>query len=337
MVQIEVKSISLYLPHLCGMPFRLRRKCLVMAMQAFFDESAISPTEGKVLVMGGYLGTVEEWDRVVAEWDECLHRHPKIEYFKSDESRHFSGEFYRFSADATEQKRLALAEIIGRSNLQGFCASVHHKWFEDRDPKATKGMVGSRVYDWGFMTSTSGVLQYAKIVHPGEIVDFVFDKRNELRGCIAEYEKLKSLEDCPWSDVMSCAGVCVPGDDKKVMALQMADLLAGEFSNMANGANQPTEVWKTLTRIHSVAHLPCQLPPAVIPIVALRALGKEIQDKAGDFLRRFYGEKERSASLLNDLGEIMQRKAIFDAALKALSDNLESDPQYLKFRERNRE
>ncbi|MGH9615778.1 MAG: DUF3800 domain-containing protein [Acidobacteriaceae bacterium] len=329
--------LSHLIPHLCGIPSRLRGKCLVMVMRAFFDESGLNPTEDKVLIVGGYLGSVEQWERIADAWDECLNRHPKITYFKSDEAKNLNGQFYRFLTEASEKKREALAGIVGESDLQGFCASVHHKWFEYRDPKATKGMVGSRVYDWGFFTATSGVLQYARDVHPGETIDFVFDERSELRGCIAIYEEMRHMEDCPWSEIMSHAGTCTPGDDKKVAALQMADLLAGEFSSIANGGNTPSVVWKILTSRRSVAHMPCQLPPDAPPLVALRSLGKAIKDAAGDFLGRFYGEKERSLSLLNDLGEIAERKAIFDAAMKIFTEKYEADPEYIKFRERNRE
>ena len=210
-------------------------------------------------------------------------------------------------------------------------------WFEGRNPKLAKGMVGSRVYDWGFFTATAGTLQYAQTIHPGETVDFIFDRRTELRSCIAVYDEMKEMEDCPWSAIMKVAGACVPGDDEKVPALQMADLLAGEFSSMVNRGNAPSEAWKLLTVRHSVAHIPCQLPPNVPFLTELRSFGKEIQDSTGRFLRRFYKEKERSISLLNDLGEIAERKAIFDAAMKLLSEKYESDPEFLRFRERKRE
>jgi hypothetical protein len=79
------------------------------------------------------------------------------------------------------------------------------------------------------------------------------------------------------------------------------------------------------------------LPPSVPFLTGLRSFGKEIRDATGRFLQRFYKENERSISLLNDLGEIAERKAIFDAAMKLLSGRYESDPDFLKFRERQRE
>ena len=325
------------IPHLCGMARAYRLRNLVFVMKAFFDESGLNPYEDKVLVMGGFLGSVDEWERVSDAWDACLNRAPAIRYFKSDEANGLNGQFERFNHASADEKRKELAGIVGGSDLQGICASVLHALFEGRNPKLAKGMVGSRVYDWGFFTATSGTLQYVQTVHPGETIDFIFDKRTELRSCIAIYDEMKEMEDCPWSAIMRVAGACIPGDDEKVVALQISDLLAGEFSSMANGGNSPSEAWKLLTARHSVAHIPCRLPPSVPFLTGLRSFGKEIRDATGRFLQRFYKENERSISLLNDLGEIAERKAIFDAAMKLLSGRYESDPDFLKFRERQRE
>lgn len=333
---MAVLSISRSVPRLCGVPSRLRRKCLLLAMRAFFDESGLNPTTDKVLVMGGFLGTIEEWERVSDEWDACLRRPPQIEYFKNDESKILDHQFGRFNRASAESKRQELAEIVGASELRGFCASVRHQLFANRDPKLAKGMVGSRAYDWGFFTVTSSVLQHARAEHPNQTVDFIFDNRQELRGCIATYEEMRNAEQFPWRRAFTNAGSCTSGDDREVVALQMADLLSGEFSSMANGSEPPSPAWKAITAVRSVIHIPCDLPPLVPVFIDLRSLGKEIQGLAGNFLRRFYKDEDRSEDLLNDFHELVERKAVFDAAMRLVEEKYRSDdPEFLKFLERN--
>lgn len=305
-----------------------------MVMRAFFDESGLNPHEDKALIMGGFLGTVEEWERISDMWAECLHETPGIEYFKSDEANHLNGQFQRLSYPAADKKKKALAKIIGDSSLQGFCATVLYSWFQGRDPKATKGQVGTRPYDWGFLTATSGVLQYIRDVHPKEKVDFIFDERRELPPCISMFNDLKSMEDCPWTEIMRRAGTCTSGKDTEVAALQMADLLSGEFTLIGNKGNRPSDIWRLMASNHAVAHVPCEMPPPVPYLIAVQGMGKSIRDMTGDFLKRFYKENERSHSLLNDFDRIVENKAFFDAALKALLEMHEVDPEYKRFLER---
>src|ERR1017187_6614452 len=94
--------ISRIIPYLCGMGSRLRGQRLVMVMRAFFDESGLNPHEDNALVMGGYLGTVLELEKVSDGWDTCLAAHPKIGYFKSDEAKNLTGEFRRFGRASAE-------------------------------------------------------------------------------------------------------------------------------------------------------------------------------------------------------------------------------------------
>lgn len=305
-------------------------------MKAFFDESGLNPQQDVALLMGGFLGTVEEWERVSDAWDECLNQHPKIAYFKSEEARSLDGEFGHFSRASAEQKKNDLAKIVGNSELQGFCASVRHKLLAHRDSSATKRTAGSRTYDWGFFTATSGVLQYMRDHYPHETVDFIFDERRELLQCISMFNELRELarEETPWAEIFSRAGTCTPGDDKKIPALQMGDLLAGEVSNMGNGGNPPTEAWRLLATRRGIAHVPCDMPWAIPILVALQGEIKQVKDTAGQFLKRLYKDQERSPELLALADKLIFNEAICKAAINALMEIHESDEAFVRFKER---
>jgi hypothetical protein len=269
-------------------------------MKAFFDESGLDPSKDKALILGGFLAPVGEWERVSDLWDECLHESPSVEFFSSRK--------------CSEEKTNRLAQVIAHSDLQGFCASVPHVYFANRDPRASRKVTGTRIYDWGFLTATSGILQYMKRVHPSEKVDFVFDRRNELNACIGTYNEMKS---CGWPDLMKWAGECIPGDDKELMPLQMADLLAGEFLALANG-NGPSEAWKIIAGAHPVAHLKGYLPVASQRILESQKLGRKIEDTVADILRRFYKNNERSVEMVVEFAELLADKAFFDTHFSEL-------------------
>jgi hypothetical protein len=184
----------------------------------------MDPYVDKALVMGGFLGQAEEWEKASDAWEKCLHESPEIEYFSHKEAQSLSGQFGRFSREGRDRKVLSLANVISAFMLQGFCVSVPYQSFVRRDRDATKGIVGTRAYDWGFLTATSGVLTFVQdTLKATEKVDFIFDERQELKACIGMWSLMIQ------HGIRPNAGQCVPGDDKEIAALQMADLLAWEF------------------------------------------------------------------------------------------------------------
>jgi len=284
-----------------------------MVLRAYFDESGLDAHKHKALIIGGFLASAEEWEKASDAWVACLKESPAIEYSSSRNN--------------TCGKSNRLARVIAQFDLQGFCASIPHAYFAGRDPKASRKIMGTRIYDWGFLTATSGVLQYVERVYPCETVDFVFDQRNELSACIATYNEMKI---CEWPPLMARAGECIGGDDKELMPLQMADLLSGEFFAMTNG-QKPSEAWKIIASAHPVAHLLGYLPITSQKILASQKLGKEVQDSAGCILKRIYKDKERSMELVNDVAELVLRKEFFDIQFRRLEELYEGDEVYKDF------
>lgn len=306
-----------------------------MAMRAYFDESGLNPHEDLALVIAGFLGSPDEWQRVATAWTDCLFSPPRISYFKNDEAKGLHGEFSGLSRVIADQKKNDLAQIVGTSKLQGFCISVRHELLAHRVPAATKRTAGSRTYDWGFFTATSGVLQYVRDHYPEETVDFIFDERRELGQCISLFNRLKELAsgDTPWGEVFSRAGTCTSADDKKTVALQMGDLLAGEFSGMGNSGNAPTEAWRRLATLHGIAHIRCDMPWPIPILVALQGMGKQITDASGKILKRIYKDRERSPELLKECDDLIAKQILFETALKYLTEIHEEDEGFKRFRE----
>ena len=218
-------------------------------LQAFFDETATNPNTDTALVFGGFLGQVDQWPLVSEAWNECLGSDPAIPHFSHRNCRN-------------EKKLLDLATVISRFPLIGFCVYIRHKSIAARDASSMRGVAGTRPYDWVFRATTETVLEYIGAFHPSEKVDFTFDNRNELKVCIPYfYERKKDA-------LISCyrhAGQCEPGDDKKSPALQMADLLAGEFNDCKKRARL-SEPLRLISKTNGLIQSECAPPAAMFTI-----------------------------------------------------------------------
>lgn len=330
-------AVSRVIPHYCGMPERLRKKRRLLVFRAFFDESGTNPLENKALVMGGFLARVEEWERASDAWEACLHEKPSIEYFKHSEAQSLDGEFRQFNRSMADAKLLALAKTISNfPELRGFGISVAHRLFRHRDAKASQGMVGTRIYDWGFLTVTSGLCQYLGENHPGdEKVDFVFDDCSQLNGCIEHYNWMKTE---PFLvETMRRAGQCSPGDDKEVAALQMGDLLASEFSKAGETKVRSAE-FNLIAENNTICHIACRPPRQMPDTLALQKISNQVLLEAGNFFRR--GNKKFPDRFATEreveeyVNELKIHEAFVQLEWKRYKSQLQSDEEYQEFRKR---
>jgi len=324
--------ISRIIPNYCGMAERVRKRRQVVVLRAFFDESGLDPTRNKSLIMGGFLGSVEELERASTAWDECLHSAPSIEYFKYSECKSLDEQFLKFNRDTADAKELALAKIINNFKLLGFCATVSYTWFVHRDAKASKGMQGSRPYDWGFGAATSGVVQWVDAKFSGDDkVDFIFDDRPELESCIEVYNLARNN---PLFGFMKRAGVCVPGEDKTTPALQMADLLAGECCSYVD-TKVKSDSFLLIRDINKIVHVPCKPPRQMPNTLRLQAMLKAVQSEASDFLRRTKKQSpDRFASVDevdNYLTDLAQNEADFQTEWQKHLVSLSTDGDFQDF------
>jgi hypothetical protein len=288
-----------------------------MIFRAFFDESGTSPHENESLVMGGFVGHIDEWAQASEAWNEYLQESPSINHFSRNEANMLDGQFRRWKRSTADEKVKKLAGVIAQFRLQGFCTSVPHSWFTNRNAQASKGMIGSRVYDWGFLTATSGVLQYMSKLKVDYTVDFSFDERSELSACIGIYNEMKNSGAV---EVMAHAGNCLPGNDENVAALQMADLLAGEFSHLSKNGPPSLEPFSIIANTRPIIHIPCTPPPLIPDTLEIQKLGADVKRSAHSLLKRIYGDKEKSLEVLKDTVERQKQKAFFDLQFQRLCE-----------------
>jgi hypothetical protein len=304
-----------------------RKRWLVM-LRAFFDESGTDPN-GPAFIMGGFLSKAEEWDKAADAWDECLKESPTINAFHHAEAHGLYGNFGGWRRDDADAKVLRLAKTIAMFDLQGFVTALSHSWFVPRDKRASKGMFGSRIYDHAFLKIVSGVTAYVeRTVSGDDKVDFIFERRPELRQCIPVYEELKNVIKPEW---IGRAGSCIPDDDENSVALQMADLLSWEFLQVTD-RNHQSEPFQAINRARQIFYLPCT-PPRWFPYsLAVHRFGQSVKDVSDQLQKRIYGDKEKSLELLQDVQKLILDKAEFDGhfrSLCGLTENVELFSEYL--------
>ncbi len=287
-----------------------------MIFTAFFDESGKGPKGNSYLAMGGFIGHEDVWIAASEDWDARLREPPAIEYFSRHEAKTLDGQFKGFRREDAEEKLKSLARVIPNHRLQGVYVKVPHAWFRKRDSKAMQGMMGTRVYDWGFLTATSGVLQYMNKLEHDYTIDFVFDKCSELRSCIEMYDEMK---ESGMFEKMANAGVCIPGDDRVSAALQMADLLSGECLHLAENGPPALEPFSIIAGNRGIIHIPCDPPPVIPDLLKIQELGHDIQQAAYALCKRIYKDKEKSRSLVEDTIELQKREAYFRLEFQRLS------------------
>jgi hypothetical protein len=120
-------------------------------------------------------------------------------------------------------------------------------------------------------------------------------------------------------EVMAHAGLCLPGNDEEVAALQMADLLAGEFSHLNENGPPSLEPFSIIANAKPVIHVPCT-PPLIPDTLAIQKLGADVKRSAHSLLKRIYGDKEKSLEVLKDTVELQKQKAFFDLQFQRLCE-----------------
>ena len=89
----------------------------IVALQSFLDDSGTKGT-GRVLFVGGLIGSASALASVAEAWDRALRAEPPIRYFSAREARKCQGQFYTFSVKERDRKVRLLASVIDRDDLK---------------------------------------------------------------------------------------------------------------------------------------------------------------------------------------------------------------------------
>ena len=233
---MNLAPLRLIIPHLCGVT-RHRygsRRLFMIKVVAFFDDS--SDSNKTILVVAGWVASAKTWDRFNDDWHKALMKPKKIDYFSHHEAMRSEDQFDGFTTKQTERKIKSLIRVVSnyRKEIYGLFGGMDLIQYKSLfsgsrvHRKVLRAEMGNvHHYQWCVNGAVANVLR--KELERGnrtDPVDFVFDQQTKLLAACAlefkEYFKLR-LPD----HVQAIAGIITEGDDKHVLPLQAADLLAG--------------------------------------------------------------------------------------------------------------
>jgi hypothetical protein len=201
-------------------------------LRAFFDECS---DDTKVFLMAGWLSSFKEWEKFSEAWASELDNKPTIRYFNHNEALGLKKEFLHLSEKERDEKLVSLAGVIARHEVTGFVGGVSlprfRSFFKDSivPPKTLRSIVTfTEPYHFCCNCVIAQILGHQVEVERNseDQVDFVFDEGvHFLDDCISNYAVLKTV--LP-QKAQAIAGTVLAGNDKKIVALQAADMLAGQ-------------------------------------------------------------------------------------------------------------
>jgi hypothetical protein len=207
----------------------------VTVLKAFIDDSG-SGGDSPWVVLAGYVGTVEAWDLFDPQWRAVLNAPPRIEYFKASEAESLrtDGQWAGVTEGQRDAKLDALIKVIQRCAKRAVSIRVRQKHY-DEVIKGNVPPMWDNPYYFLFMGYIAVATSIEKFFYNDEPTEFVFDNQEQFektsdrlyRGMI-NYERFAGR-----------AANVAYRNDKKILPLQAADLLAWQIRRAYSVPREP--------------------------------------------------------------------------------------------------
>lgn len=206
-----------------GCPQRLWGQKPLIMLQAFIDDSIQSSGERR-LYLAAYVQSAETWIDFTNDWDAVLSAAPQISYFKMKEARRRRDAFQGFSEKARNKKVGDLAGVIQKHRPWGLHASIsisgYKKYIEPYAPFPMR-----TPYYYVFYAILFGIARIHSNLGVTEPCKFIFDRQDGLPSkVIPVIDGMFETAPDSWRGLID--GTPSWEDDKKVLPLQAADMLA---------------------------------------------------------------------------------------------------------------
>jgi hypothetical protein len=199
-------------------------RSMILVLAAFFDDSGIHKSS-PVVVMGGLLGTEEQWNEFAAAWSKLLYRplpgKPSLINFHLSHCRAPEGEFREYSLSERDRVTYLFRKVILDTGLVTVATAINKTAWDEL-------IVGDLVDELGqpleccFYKCISSVIDIIRVRKPGQKVALIFDQgtREQLemwaRFFFTKKEKYPEIGSIGFGAV------------SEVLALQGADMIATE-------------------------------------------------------------------------------------------------------------
>jgi hypothetical protein len=196
------------------------------ALIAYIDDSA-SDVGDQVLVLAGYVSSVENWAAFSRAWKAALLTPPRIEYLHMVEAQNLRDQFAGWSEAQRNAKLASLAEVIVQYDLRSVSISQSRRDYAQIVAPVAPYPLKSPYFGC-FWDVIQTLARYLDNYDTGGVlppVDFVFDEHSGMRANAAIwFEWLKQSSPPEWRRYIGREPRFE--DDEKVVELQAADMLA---------------------------------------------------------------------------------------------------------------
>jgi Protein of unknown function (DUF3800) len=195
-----------------------------MMLKAFIDDSRMN--QPPLYALGGWVAPAEKWARFSDQWRDILGMKPRIEYFKLDEALGFNDQFQGISEESRKEKLRLLVGLIEEFDLLGVVSLIPHYIFHPLFGKHPRREIRNP-----YVLSFFGIIaQVARHMHEAGLddqVEFFFDYQpTSINQVLEGWELFKQSAPSRFRKFLTEHPPSFL-DDKKVPALQAADLHAG--------------------------------------------------------------------------------------------------------------
>lgn len=208
----------------CGYAAELRRSKRLVMLQAHIDDSG-SEGSTPIYALGGYVLPAEAWTAFSDEWEQTLRDGKPIEYFKMREARSYSEQFLGWTRDERDKKISDLSWIIPRHHLMGLVCYI--EWDEYRQFMANSILPAQ--FDTPYFFLFYGIIESMLMAgfhfENPEPTDFVFDEQGKIGLEAMNWYGAFKRRAAAYLQLMLGSSP-IFRDDKKVLPLQAADMLA---------------------------------------------------------------------------------------------------------------
>jgi hypothetical protein len=208
---------------------------------AFVDDSG-SGGDSQYFVLAGYVTSEVSWSGFVPDWQSVLDLSPKLDYFKMSEAESLKGQFEGCSPHARDERLNQFADVILRYDPWEAAIAVPSKDYNEvLLPVLPKSRTSP--YYSAFIAMVTALSGFYRWGGSDELVDFIFDEQDGMQTKAArQYGSFRG-----WYPNWRLGRIGF-NDEKKVLPLQAADLIAWQTRRFMASKEGTRELYK---RLHS--------------------------------------------------------------------------------------
>lgn len=233
----------------------------MVSLHAFVDDSSSDVGERR-LFLAAYINAAGPWIAFGQDWRNALEEAPSLNYFKMSEAQNLSGQFRGWSPADRDTKTLRMANVIATHRPWSVHCSISRADYARIVAPVAPFPLKQPYFScfWGIIrTAADYHLHLSRTLpastNPVPPLEFVFDEQGGLGTDAALwYQWLKQGQEPAVAAMMGDQPIF--GDDKKMVALQAADMLAWHLRRQHERPDEPLPILAMLTENGAFREIP---------------------------------------------------------------------------------